>query len=401
MWKFLSTLGQLHKDFWSGDMFSGPADNIANGSYLWSTKQQMDYQNELNRQNWAQENEYNSPAAQMARYRAAGLNPDLIYGQNNQAGSMGSVDIPQSSPAARTLDGVANLLQKGMNVESMQSQIDLNKSLARKADAEAGQADATAQYTQSITIPKELRVGLAEEELRKKQGEANLYFARVDTEQVQQLLFGSQTRMNDLLAVQQQIKNQFAEANETLNLQIKFEQLGATRELARKTAAEATYLIESLPLRLSNLRASTEMLRAKAAESKASASLMGRQEEFYNAREAMLKKQGESIDSQIWYREQLGQTLYGEIFEDLKYKNLLTLDSNTGQYQYSGSNAVALDVVNTILDYGTQYLGRIAHFGIGSYTHTNKTNEGKVHETVTTKSGNRSTTVSRHRSAKE
>lgn len=43
------------------------------------------------RQQWQDENAYNSPAAQMQRYIAAGLNPNLIYGQ--------APSIPSSSPS--------------------------------------------------------------------------------------------------------------------------------------------------------------------------------------------------------------------------------------------------------------------------------------------------------------
>lgn len=47
-----------------------------------------EYQNQWNLDQWNRENEYNSPVAQMARYQEAGLNPNLIYGQQNlSAGS--------------------------------------------------------------------------------------------------------------------------------------------------------------------------------------------------------------------------------------------------------------------------------------------------------------------------
>lgn len=41
----------------------------------------MDYQNDLYRQNLADERAYTDPSAVMARYRRAGLNPDLLLGQ--------------------------------------------------------------------------------------------------------------------------------------------------------------------------------------------------------------------------------------------------------------------------------------------------------------------------------
>lgn len=42
---------------------------------------------------WSRQNEYNSPAAQMARFKEAGLNPHLIYGQGNVAGSIGTAPL--------------------------------------------------------------------------------------------------------------------------------------------------------------------------------------------------------------------------------------------------------------------------------------------------------------------
>lgn len=42
---------------------------------------------------WNMENEYNSPKAQMQRYQDAGLNPNLIYGQSNTAGSIGNYQL--------------------------------------------------------------------------------------------------------------------------------------------------------------------------------------------------------------------------------------------------------------------------------------------------------------------
>nr|QGT50721.1 hypothetical protein Elusimicrob1349_1910 [uncultured Elusimicrobia bacterium] len=62
-------------------------------------------QNEQQLQWWNMQNEYNSPAAQMARYKAAGLNPNLVSGQisSGNASSVGS---------AAAGDGGANSLSK-------------------------------------------------------------------------------------------------------------------------------------------------------------------------------------------------------------------------------------------------------------------------------------------------
>lgn len=46
---------------------------------------------------WNMQNVYNSPESQMQRFRDAGLNPNLIYGQGN-SGNAGSIPTPDVSP---------------------------------------------------------------------------------------------------------------------------------------------------------------------------------------------------------------------------------------------------------------------------------------------------------------
>lgn len=45
-------------------------------------REQMDYQNRVNMDFWNMQNDYNSPINQVARMRAAGLNPALMYGSS-------------------------------------------------------------------------------------------------------------------------------------------------------------------------------------------------------------------------------------------------------------------------------------------------------------------------------
>lgn len=69
-----------------------------------------------NLQLWHLQNDYNSPAAQMQRYQDAGLNPNLIYSQQNMAQSPASASAASFRPQ--------NLAQKGMaNALSMIGQI--------------------------------------------------------------------------------------------------------------------------------------------------------------------------------------------------------------------------------------------------------------------------------------
>lgn len=70
------------------------------------------YQNQENLKQWNRENAYNSPAAQMQRYQAAGLNPNLIYGQTNTAPQL-SGSLTSGAPSSPTqLVGKSGLMER-------------------------------------------------------------------------------------------------------------------------------------------------------------------------------------------------------------------------------------------------------------------------------------------------
>lgn len=85
------------------------------------------HQNKLNEQAWMQQQEYNSPANQMARYKAAGLNPNLIYGQGT-SGNASSAPVLTSPLAAAGKD----LVKNSLNSSKLFSQIELNATQIQK-----------------------------------------------------------------------------------------------------------------------------------------------------------------------------------------------------------------------------------------------------------------------------
>lgn len=91
-------------------------------------KDLQDYAFQKNLEQWQLENAYNTPEAQMARYRAAGLNANLIYGQSNMsAGSpqMSVGDVGTSAPTGASMTPTANFdLVSGANLGA---QYDLQK----------------------------------------------------------------------------------------------------------------------------------------------------------------------------------------------------------------------------------------------------------------------------------
>lgn len=66
---------------------------------------------------WKLQNEYNSPAAQMERLKAAGLNPNLVYdnGATHTAQPVRSTDVKSWSPSAPDFAGLSTAAAQGIS----------------------------------------------------------------------------------------------------------------------------------------------------------------------------------------------------------------------------------------------------------------------------------------------
>lgn len=77
---------------------------------------------------WARTNQYNSPLAQMQRFKEAGLNPNLIYGQTNMAQPVRSTDAKSWNPQApafnlgQIVDQYLQAKQAGASIDIMKEQ---------------------------------------------------------------------------------------------------------------------------------------------------------------------------------------------------------------------------------------------------------------------------------------
>lgn len=78
---------------------------------------------------WNRVNEYNSPIAQMTRYKEAGLNPNLIYGQMQNASPMRGPSI-NSSKMDNPFSSLGSAIIQKLNLENATK--NLNKDLAVK-----------------------------------------------------------------------------------------------------------------------------------------------------------------------------------------------------------------------------------------------------------------------------
>lgn len=111
------------------------------------TRRNQKYSNSLAIDNWNMQNAYNSPAAQMQRFREAGLNPNLIYGQTNLAGSVGSIPGPVS---------VDNPLSNVYTYEQMRNMRAQNNNLVQQNDNLHAQSVLTREQARSLRLQNNL-----------------------------------------------------------------------------------------------------------------------------------------------------------------------------------------------------------------------------------------------------
>lgn len=118
---------------------------ITAGASIASSAGQIAATGKLNRKNrewqeemWNKNNQYNSPSAQMARFREAGLNPHLIYGQ----GTNGNSSSPASAPDQKVPDysgiakGAGDAVQAYNATKLQQTQINQMEKNIELADTE-------------------------------------------------------------------------------------------------------------------------------------------------------------------------------------------------------------------------------------------------------------------------
>ena len=89
---------------------------------------------------WNMENEYNLPTNQMARYKDAGLNPNLIYGQSNPSAGFSSApssSVGQGSAPQVRFDNPIDSIVKVFQLKNLADQNEVLKAEVRDKNAAA------------------------------------------------------------------------------------------------------------------------------------------------------------------------------------------------------------------------------------------------------------------------
>ncbi len=134
-----------------GSLISGGASILGNlfntGSVNRTNQRQQDFNTQMyERQradalaDWEKQNQYNSPSQQMQRFKEAGLNPNLIYGQMTNSPTIRSTEAKTPDFVAPKLEtsGIANSLltyydikQKDATIKQQQQATELLKEQTR------------------------------------------------------------------------------------------------------------------------------------------------------------------------------------------------------------------------------------------------------------------------------
>lgn len=170
-------LSSLMNNAWAQAQQAGQREHVYQMTdYLYSLDlEQWNRQNAHNLEMWNLQNQYNSPAAQMQRYKDAGLNPNLIYGQ----GQPGMASPVQQAPGINSKGSPAEMakifpLQKLDFVNTMMG--------IRMQDQQLQNMEAVKTQTEAETKLKVLEAALKAIELGFRPQEIEYLLDKMDFE---------------------------------------------------------------------------------------------------------------------------------------------------------------------------------------------------------------------------
>ena len=231
-------------------------------------------QNHWNIEQWNRENAYNSPAAQMARYKAAGLNPDLMYGQQNLAAASPEMTAGEGSQPT-DVSNLANKRTIGDTI-AQASATRLTNAQAKLAESQADKVDAetVGQTINNEWLPKLLKgqTELNEADIKDKLASAGLKGKQIEVavEQIkvmQQSVKESQKKIEDLQSQMENRTFQQVQAMLEYNLRKDKQRYEITEILSKVglNRATANRIISLLPYEIAESTSRTNVNDATAA----------------------------------------------------------------------------------------------------------------------------------------
>lgn len=106
---------------------------------------------------WNMQNKYNTPFNQMKRFKDAGLNPNLIYGQGNPGNATGAPNFQVSahtSPIGAAMEALTNVA----NLELIKSQVDKNRAEIDRTHSQTEGINLENKFNSNTFIPRYWKV---------------------------------------------------------------------------------------------------------------------------------------------------------------------------------------------------------------------------------------------------
>lgn len=154
---------------------------ISNAGSARQNRKNREWQEEM----WNKNNEYNKPIMQMARFKEAGLNPHLIYGQGNSGNSGGPPSLPPQRPEGQLNfgDAIASYVAN----RKQQTEIDNMKKAQEVMEADKTLKDAQTVNTLSGSAKTQQETAQASElfDTVYSQAQANLRNTTLQTSKIQ------------------------------------------------------------------------------------------------------------------------------------------------------------------------------------------------------------------------
>lgn len=178
---------------------------------------------------WNMQNAYNSPSQQMQRFKEAGLNPNLIYGQMTNSPVIRSSDVKQPDFVAPRIDpnAIGNIISNYYDIKQKDLAIKQQQKALEMANEQIKSQQMKNNYDSSFTYSTE--VG----QIKKQQLQENVDKTIEDWNMTREL-----RSMNPLKA--DQLKAQTENTINTIKLSnLDYKQRAATNDLIRRTMNQA------------------------------------------------------------------------------------------------------------------------------------------------------------------
>lgn len=194
-------------------LLGSKAQEDANATNIQLARENRAWQEQM----WNKQNAYNTPAAQIERMRAAGLNPALMYSQGNvgNAGDVGSFATPSVQPVtgfARGLGAAGDMIANAM---IQKEQVDQMRAQTRLLQAKA-------QQTENNTFEPQTYAGLMRAKVHALTGQGNYADARTAGQDIynryEPYLLSNQARHGELTNTRLNLQMYLDVANYQLNV---------------------------------------------------------------------------------------------------------------------------------------------------------------------------------------